>query len=89
MPATWATGPEALAVCLHRPNRRRVGLVAAVVGTLLVAANQGSVLASGRLGWPTWASVLLDYLVPAYVSTLGVLAGSRRGDASTASRQRA
>ncbi|MHB1488559.1 MAG: nitrate/nitrite transporter NrtS [Acidimicrobiales bacterium] len=79
-PPTWATGPEALAVCLHRLNRRRVGLIAAVVGTLLVGINQGAVLASGHMTWMVWVRVLLDYLIPASVSTMGVLAGSRRSN---------
>jgi hypothetical protein len=65
-------------VCLYRPNRRRVALIAAVVGTLLVGVNQGSVLVGGDLGWVVWVRVVLDYLIPACVSALGVLAGSRR-----------
>jgi low temperature requirement protein LtrA len=71
-------------VCLYRPNRRRVALIAAVVGTLLVGINQGSVLASGHLDWVVWVRVLLDYLIPACVSTLGVLAGCRRIPAPSA-----
>lgn len=78
VPPTWASGHEALAVCLHRPNRRRIALIAAVVGTFLVGINQGSILLSGHAGWVVWIRVLLDYLTPACVSTMGVLAGSRR-----------
>lgn len=81
-PPTWTTATEALAVCLHRPNRRRVGLIAAVVGTLLVGINQGAVLASGHIGWLVWVRVALDYLIPICVSSMGVLAGSRRSDGS-------
>ena len=77
-PPTWDSAREALAVCLHRPNRRRVALIAAVVGTLLVGINQGSILAGGHLGWVVWVRMVLDYLIPACVSTMGVLAGSRR-----------
>lgn len=77
-PPTWDSAAEALAVCLHRPNRRRVALIAAAVGTLLVGINQGSVLARGDLGWVVWVRIVLDYLIPACVSTMGVLAGSRR-----------
>lgn len=65
-------------VCLHRPNRRRIAVIAAVVGTLLVGINQGSVLAGGRLDWVVGVRIVLDYLIPACVSTMGVLAGSRR-----------
>jgi hypothetical protein len=49
-----------------------------VVGTALVGINQGGVLASGHLGWVVWVRMVLDYLIPACVSTMGVLAGSRR-----------
>jgi|ACXJ01.1.fsa_nt_gi hypothetical protein len=52
-------------------------MIAAVIGTLLVGINQGSILASGHLDWVVWLRVALDYLIPAFVSTMGVLAGSR------------
>lgn len=65
-------------VCLHRPNRRRVAVIAALVGTVLVGINQGSVLANGRLDWAVGVRIVLDYLIPACVSTMGVLAGSRQ-----------
>ncbi len=78
-PRSWRTASEALAVCLHRPNRRRIGLIAAVVGSLLVVINQGGVLISGDTSWVVWARVALDYVIPTCVSTMGVLAGTRRG----------
>ena len=77
-PPTWACASEALSVCRYPPNRRRVAAIALVVGSLLVAINQGATLASGDLGWVVWVRVALDYLIPACVSTMGVLAGSRR-----------
>jgi hypothetical protein len=49
-----------------------------VVGSLLVAINQSGTLASGHVGWIVWIRVALDDLIPACVSTMGVLAGSRR-----------
>lgn len=81
LPPTWACASEAVGVCLYRPNRRRVVAIALVVGSLLVAINQGGILASGHLGWIVWLRMALDYLIPACVSTMGVLAGSRRIDA--------
>jgi len=51
-----------------------------VVGTLLVGINQGVVLASGHFDWLVWVRVALDYVIPACVSSMGVLAGSRRSD---------
>ncbi|MDA8358275.1 MAG: nitrate/nitrite transporter NrtS [Actinomycetota bacterium] len=77
-PPSWRTPVEALAVCLHRPNRRRVGAIAVVIGTLLVVINQGGVLVSGHTSWVVWVRVALDYVVPTCVSTMGVLAGTRR-----------
>ncbi len=77
-PPTWANAAEAVAVCLYQPNRLRVGLITAGVGSLLVGINQGAVLASGHIGWVVWVRVALDYLIPAGVSTMGLLAGSHR-----------
>lgn len=85
-PPTWATAKEALGVCLHRPNRRRIAAIAAVVGTLLIAINEGGALAAGQLGWALWVRAALDYVIPTCVSTMGVLAGSRRTAARGASR---
>jgi hypothetical protein len=65
-------------VCRHRPNLRRVAVITAVVGTLLTGINEGTTLAAGHLGPLVWVRIVLDYLIPACVSTLGVLAGSRR-----------
>lgn len=64
---------------MYRPNRRRITLIAVVVGTVLVGINQGSVLAHGDFGWTVWVRVVLNYLIPAGVSTMGLLAGSRAG----------
>ena len=77
-PPTWECASEAVDVCLYPPNRRRVAVIAVVVGSLLVAINEGGALASGHVGWVVWVRVALDYLIPACVSTMGVLAGSRR-----------
>ena len=77
-PPTWTCASEAVGVCLFPPNRRRVTAIALLVGSLLVAINQGGALASGRVSSILWVRMALDYLIPACVSTMGVLAGSRR-----------
>lgn len=79
IPPSWGTISEAVSVCLHRPNRRRIALIAVVVGTLLVGINQGSVLASGNVDWVVWVRMVVDYVIPTCVSTMGVVAGSRWG----------
>jgi hypothetical protein len=73
-------GPATL--CLRcalgcRPLLRRSAGIALVVGTVLVAINQGDALLAGRwqvsLAW----KVPLTYLVPFLVATWGALVNSR------------
>ena len=82
-PPTWTCASEAVDVCLFPPNRKRIAAIALVVGSLLAAINQGGTLASGHVDWVVWIRVALDYLIPTCVSTLGVLAGSRRNGAAS------
>jgi len=61
----------------HLPMLRRSLGIAAVVGTVLLAINQGDVLLSGS--WPAalaW-KIPLTYLVPFVVATAGALLNSR------------
>lgn len=62
---------------LHRPMLRRSLLIALVVGTLLLAINQGDVLL--RAEWPRalWWKAPLTYLVPFIVATWGALVNGR------------
>ena len=67
-------GPCALR---HPPLLKRSLWIAAIVGTVLLAINQGDALLSGR--WPpglVW-KVPLTYLVPFLVATWGALLNSR------------
>ena len=61
----------------HRPMLRRSLLIALVVGTLLLAINQGDVLL--RAEWPRalWWKAPLTYLVPFIVATWGALVNGR------------
>jgi hypothetical protein len=72
---------------LDRALFRRSALVAAIVGTALVALNQGDALAAGTFPWAaSWYKVPLTYLVPFCVATYGALAnGYRPPDAGTTS----
>jgi hypothetical protein len=47
--------------------------VAAVVGCVLSAINEGVRIATGHAGWPTWIQVGLNFLVPFLVSSYGYL----------------
>jgi hypothetical protein len=79
-PAVFRLGDRPL--CLfcalrHRPMLRRSFLTAVVVGTVLVAINQGTVIATrdlpGSLAW----KIPLTYCVPFCVATWGALISSR------------
>jgi hypothetical protein len=82
-PPTWTCASEAVDVCLFPPSRKRIAAIAVVVGSLLVAINQAGTLASGHVDWVVGLRVALDYVIPACVSTMGVLAGSRRSGAAS------
>jgi hypothetical protein len=61
----------------YGPMLRRSTLTSLVVGTLLIAINQGGVLLSGS--WPAslaW-QIPLTYLVPFCVATWGALSNTR------------
>jgi len=47
--------------------------VAAVVGCVLSAINEGARIAAGHAGWPTWVQVGLNFVVPFLVSSYGYL----------------
>jgi hypothetical protein len=55
--------------------------VAAVVGTVLSAVNQGSVIVDGKATASTWVRVGVNYLVPFLVSSAGFLSASRNREA--------
>ncbi len=62
---------------LHHPMLRRSLLIALIVGTVLLAINQGDVLL--RAEWPRallW-KIPLTYLVPFVVATWGALVNGR------------
>lgn len=73
----WRTYLEAV-VLIARGVTLRTGLqVALVVGTLLTAVNQGSVLLAGDATVATWVRVGFNYVVPFLVSSVGYLAPLR------------
>ena len=66
-----------------RPVVARATKTSAVVGTLLVAINQGDALAAGGLAALSWSKVALTFLVPYAVSTSSSVASRREQAAST------
>ena len=61
----------------YRPMLRRSLLTALVVGTILTAINQGTVIADGRFPGELYWKVPLTYCVPFCVATWGALINSR------------
>ena len=61
-----------------RPMLRRSLLTAAVVGTVLVAINQGTVLIDGKFPASLYWKIPLTFAVPFCVATWGALINSRR-----------
>jgi hypothetical protein len=51
--------------------------VAAVVGCVLSAINEGARIAAGHAGWTTWVQVSLNFAAPFLVSSYGYLAAAR------------
>ena len=64
------------ALC-YWPMLRRSTVTAVVVGTILVAINQGAVLVEGTLGSRLLWQIPLTYVVPFCVATWGALSNSR------------
>jgi hypothetical protein len=62
---------------LDAPMLRRSAVIALVVGTILVAINQGDVLLSGQSDPMLLWKIPLTYLVPFVVATAGALLNSR------------
>jgi hypothetical protein len=69
----------AIEICCARPTLRRTIRIAAVVGLVLTAINEGDGLVRGAISAATGIKIVFNFLVPFVVSNLGVLAGTRRG----------
>ena len=82
-PATAAASPPGcraaamIARCAPGTTLRPCLPVAAVVGCVLSAINEGARIASGHTGWPTWVQVGLNFVVPFLVSSYGYLSATQ------------
>lgn len=74
----WSTPLECGLLIVRGYTARTVAVVAAVVGTLLSAVNEGATIVSGRFDTATAVSVVTNYLVPFVVTSVGYLAPFRR-----------
>ena len=73
----WRTLADACIIVLCGVTARTALPVALVVGTLLLAVNQGMVIAHGDATPGIWLRVAFNYAVPFFVSSLGFLGAGR------------
>ena len=69
---------EALSRTFAWPSVRRSLTVAAIIGTVLNAINQGPEMFSGH--WPIWWKIVLTYFVPFAVASYGSYAAFRSSE---------
>ena len=69
---------EAIRRTFAGPSLRRSLVVAAMIGTLLNAINQGPEIFTGH--WPIWWKLVLTYFVPFAVASYGSYAAFRSSD---------
>ncbi len=81
----WSTRRQELVLFLRGVTVRVAGRVAVVVGTILSAVNQGSLIVAGDATGATWVRVAVNYLTPFVVTSIGYLAGCRAEAAHTRS----
>ncbi|MDQ3113740.1 MAG: nitrate/nitrite transporter NrtS [Actinomycetota bacterium] len=74
---TWSRPGEGVLLFLRGRTARTAAPVAAVVGTVLSAVNQGDVVLGGDAGLSTWVRIAVNYLVPFLVASFGFLAARR------------
>jgi hypothetical protein len=68
---------EMIALFVRGTTLRSCLPVAAVVGCVLSAINEGARIAAGHAGWPTWVQVGLNFVVPFLVSSYGYLTAAQ------------
>lgn len=73
----WTTIWQAMRLIAVGATARVALKVALIVGAILSAANQGVALVNGTATWVTWTRVLVNFLVPYIVSSIGYLASCR------------
>ena len=73
-----ASQRDALVRTFAAASIRRSLAVAAIIGTVLNAINQGPEIFGGH--WPVWWKLVLTYFVPFAVASYGSYAAFRSGD---------
>lgn len=75
--AGWHRPAEAVGLFLRGHTLRTAIPTALIVGTVLCAVNQGATLVAGQVTAGTWVRMVINYLVPFVVASVGYL-GARR-----------
>jgi len=75
--AGWRRPAEAVGLFLRGRTLRTAIPTALIVGSVLCAVNQGATLAAGQATAGTWVRMVINYLVPFVVASIGYL-GARR-----------
>lgn len=79
----WSRPREMLVLILRGVTFRTASRIALVVGSLLTAVNQGSVIAAGDAGAATWLRTAANFLIPFTVASIGYLSPFRRRPAQS------
>ena len=74
---SWRAPHEALVLICSGRTKGTAGPVALVVGTLLSAVNEGSVIVGGDVTGTTAIRVATNYTVPYLVASIGYLTACR------------
>ena len=78
---SWSTPIEACRLILRGVTFHTSVRVAGFVGTILTLVNQGAIIVGGDATLITWLRVVVNFVVPFLVSSVGYLAPFR--DAAT------
>jgi hypothetical protein len=74
---SWTTTRDAIILIVRGVTFHTASRIALVVGTILSAVNQGTIIANGDAVAATWIRVAVNYLVPFTVASIGYLAPFR------------
>ena len=73
----WSRPGEAVRLFARGVTVRPSAPVAAVVGCVLSAINEGARVADGSAGWLTWLQIAFNFVVPFLVASYGFLTAAR------------
>jgi len=82
---SWTRWRDAVVLVVRGVTFRTASKIAVIVGTLLTAVNQGSVILAGDAELITWLRTAANYVIPYTVASLGYLAPFRQPRAGSES----